>query len=93
MLLKRIGGDGPLIVSCSFPAVALFLNAIKLVLGLILRQDVYPRRRYVLMVRARVSIRARLPDLCVVLRQHVARLVQAVLLVQLLADHGDAFVW
>lgn len=44
MLLKCIGRDGPLVVSCSFPAIALFLYAIKLILGLILRQNIYSRR-------------------------------------------------
>ena len=58
MLLERIGWDGPLIVSCSLPAIVLLLDAIELVLGLILGQNVYSRRRYVLLVRACLSIRA-----------------------------------
>lgn len=96
VLRKRVGWAGPLILSCSFPAADLFLDAVKLVLRLVLRQNVYSWRRYVLIVGTGVAVRARLPDLHVVLarrRHHVARSVQAVLLVRLLADHGDAFVW
>ena len=94
-LISLLGWDGPLSVSCSFPAVARFLDAVELVLGLILRQNVYSRRRYVLIVRARVAVRARLTNVDVVLpsrRHHVARSVQAVLLVCLLADHRYALV-
>jgi len=95
VLRNLVGWDGPLSVSCSFPSVARFLDAIKLVLGLVLGQNVYSWRRYVLLVRACVAVRARLADMDVVLPSrchHVARPVQAVLLVRLLADHRDAFV-